>query len=315
MTPAPDREAERTSGGAAASLYIELLKQCLTDMIHIDDPMTGMVPYRPVKASERSLYVPLWPVLALLRAFDLHVVRPNRQRFFDYGRMSPAELRAFRADGKDWPPRAHTMIGLKRLDNLQFCIETVLREQVPGDFLETGVWRGGASIFMKGVLAAHGDETRCVWLADSFRGLPAPDAERYPADRGWTLHQHSELAVSRERVAANFRSYGLLDERVRFLEGWFKDTLPTAPIERLAVLRLDGDLYESTIQALDSLYGKLSPGGFVIIDDYSIAPCAKAVHDFRAAQAIAEPIIDIDGTGIYWRKSLEPAGTERRDRC
>jgi hypothetical protein len=195
------------------------------------------------------------------------------------------------------------MIGLKRLDNLQACVETALREGIPGDFLETGVWRGGASIFVKGVLAAHGEQTRHVWLADSFRGLPTPDAEHYPADRSWDLHQHSELAVPRDRVEANFRAYGLLDKRVRFLEGWFNDTLPGAPIDKLAVLRLDGDLYESTIQALDCMYDKVSPGGFVIVDDYSIPPCAKAVHDFRQARAIADALVDIDGTGAYWRKS------------
>jgi hypothetical protein len=286
----------------AAALYLDLLKRSLTDFIYIDDPMSGMVPYRPVTRSERVLYALLWPMLAVLHALNFHVVRPNRQKFFDYGRMSPDELLAFRAEGRDWPPRAHTMVGIKRLDNLQYCVETVLREGIPGDFLETGVWRGGASIFIKGVLAAYGEPTRCVWLADSFRGLPAPDAQHYPADRNWNLHEHSELAVPRQRVEANFRAYGLLDERVRFLEGWFKDTLPTAPVERLAVLRLDGDLYESTIQALEALYAKVSPGAFVIVDDYSLPPCAKAVHDFRSRHSIAAPIVDIDGTGAYWRK-------------
>jgi O-methyltransferase len=178
-----------------------------------------------------------------------------------------------------------------------------LRDGIPGDFLETGVWRGGASILVKGILSVHGDRTRRVWLADSFRGLPPPDAEKYPADRGWRLFESPELAISRDKVEANFRAYGLFDERVCFLEGWFKDTLPTAPIERLAVLRLDGDLYESTIQALDAMYAKLSPGGFLIVDDYSLDPCRTAIADFRACNGIEEPIIEIDGMGVYWRKS------------
>jgi hypothetical protein len=300
MVSVSDRKI--ASSADATSLYIELLKRCLTDMIHIDDPMSAMVPYRPVKKSERLQFLLLWPLLALLRVFNLHIVRPNRQSFFDYARMSADDLRAFRADGRDWPPRAHTMVGLRRLDNLQFCVETVLREGIAGDVLEAGVWRGGASIFAKGVLAAHGDATRHVWLADSFRGLPAPDAKQYPADRRWNLQRHHELAVSRERVEANFRAYELLDERIHFLEGWFKDTLPAAPIERLAVLRLDGDLYESTTQALDALYDKVSPGGFVIVDDHALPPCAKAIHDFRERRSIAAPLIDIDGTGAYWRK-------------
>lgn len=209
--------------------YLDLLKRSLTDFIYIDDPMSPMVPYRPTGRFDRFRYALLWPLVALLRTLKLHVVRPNRQRFFDYGTMSKDEIRALRTIGQDWPPRAHTIIGLMRLDHLQTCVETVLRERIPGDFLETGVWRGGASIFVKGVLAAHGDQSRRVWLADSFRGLPPPDAQRYPADRGWNLHKNAELAIPRDAVEANFRSYGLLDDRVCFLEGWFKDTLPVAP--------------------------------------------------------------------------------------
>ena len=153
----------------------------------------------------------------------------------------------------------------------------------PGDLIETGVWRGGATIFMRAILKARGVTDRLVWVADSFAGLPPPDTARYPQDEGITLHQFPQLAVPLERVQDNFRRYGLLDEQVRFLKGWFRDTLPTAPIERLAILRLDGDLYESTIQALDSLYHKLSVGGFVIVDDYgNVAACRQAVHDFRA---------------------------------
>src|SRR5262249_42892771 len=263
---APVRMTGPDAGTEATSLYLDLLKRCLTDMIYIDDTMSAMVAYRPIRPSERLQYALLSPVLLVLRALNLHVVRPNRQRFFDTAKMSPDGKRDCRANGRDWPSRAHTMVGLKRLDNLQFCVETVLQEQIPGDFLETGVWRGGASIFVKGCLAAHGDRTRRVWLADSFCGLPPPDDDRFPADRGWDFSERKELAVSRSEVEANFRSYGLLDDRIHFLEGWFKDTLPAAPVGRLAVLRMDGDLYESTIQALDTMYEKVSPGGFVIVD-------------------------------------------------
>src|SRR3954469_17633661 len=183
-----------------------------------------------------------------------------------------------RMDGRDWPVHAETMVGVLRLDNLQELLETVLAEDVPGDVIETGVWRGGASIFMRGVLAAHGDKTRTVWLADSFQGLPPPDGEQYPADAGDQLFTIDLLAVSLDQVKANFERYGLLDVRVRFLQGWFRDTLPTAPVERLSLIRLDGDMYESTIVALDALYPKLSPGGFVVVDDYGAIPgCKQAV--------------------------------------
>jgi O-methyltransferase len=287
----------------ASALYLDLLKRCLTDLIYINDPLSLMVPYRSIRRSEYVQYFLLSGMLAILRRFGVHAVRLNRQRFFDYSKLSLEQIAQLRAGGQDWPPRAHTMVGLKRLDSLQFCIETTLREGVEGDLMETGVWRGGASIFMKGVLAAYADQRRQVWLADSFRGLPPPDTKKYPADQDWDFHQSKELAVSQETVKANFAAYGLLDDRVHFLEGWFKDTLPNAPLERLAVLRLDGDLYESTIQVLEALYAKLSAGGFLIVDDYSLRPCRAAVTDFRRSHGIAEPIVDIDGIGAYWRKS------------
>jgi hypothetical protein len=193
---------------------------------------------------------------------------------------------------------------MDRLDNIQYCVESVLRDGVEGDLIETGVWRGGACILMRAILDAWEDRRRNVWLADSFEGLPPPDPTAYPADEGDRHHLwHDQFAVSRAEVEQNFRRYGLLDERVRFLEGWFKDTLPNAPIERLAVLRLDGDMYESTIQALEALYDRLSAGGFVIVDDFYMEPCARAIHDFRSERGISDPIRDIDGRGAFWRRS------------
>lgn len=206
--------------------------------------------------------------------------------------------------GLDWPADALTMIGMKRLTSLQHCVETVLADDVPGDLVECGVWRGGASILMRAVLAAYVDETRRVWLADSFAGVPPPDTANYQADKGIRLDRAARiLAVSEEEVRANFQRYALLDDQVRFLPGWFKDTLHKAPIDQIAVLRLDGDLYESTIQALDALYPRLSPGGFCIIDDYhAIKACQQAVADYRAKHGVTAEIVEIDGTGVLWRK-------------
>jgi len=208
-----------------------------------------------------------------------------------------------REEGLDCPQMADTMIGLKRLDNLQFCVEDVIKNNVPGDLIETGVWRGGATIFMRGVLKAYQVTDRRVWVADSFAGLPKPDAEKYPVDEGDQYHTYEHLRVSLEQVQANFLKYGLLDDQVRFLKGWFKDTLKVAPIEKLAVMRLDGDMYESTMDALTSLYPKLSVGGYVIIDDYALHTCREAVKDFRAAQNITDEIKEIDWTGIFWRRT------------
>ena len=211
-----------------------------------------------------------------------------------------------RIKGLDWPSLAFSMIGSVRMQNLRHACETVVIDEVEGDFIETGVWRGGACILMRGILDAYCDDTRRVFVADSFAGLPPPDPENFPADKGDQHHTFTKLQVSRADVEDNFRRFGLLDERVVFLEGWFKDTLPDAPIDRLAVLRLDGDMYESTIQALDALYHKVSYGGFVIVDDYYLTPCAKAVNDFRERYGIMSPILPIDGIGRYWRVDHKP---------
>jgi O-methyltransferase len=210
-----------------------------------------------------------------------------------------------RENGRDWPARAESMIGLRRMDNIASCIQTVLDEDVPGDLIEAGVWRGGACIFMKANLVAHGDCTRNVWVADSFEGLPPPNAALYPADTGDDLHTRGGLSVGADQVRHNFERYELLDDRVKFLVGWFKDTLPRAPIDALSVMRLDGDMYESTIQAIEALYPKLSTGGFCIIDDFGShqSQAGQAVADYRKANGIDEEIVDVDGFGAYWRKA------------
>jgi O-methyltransferase len=280
----------------SAGLYLNLMKNVLTDTLFIDHPLSHVVPYQIKPGASAIRRSAIRALTGLLRRYRLSMVQAS-DSFTHEERVIAVR------DGTFWPVRAHSMIGMKRLDNLQFCIETVLRDRIPGDLIETGVWRGGACIFMRAVLAAHGDQVRSVWVADSFQGLPPPSPEKYAADLNDTWYTFDALAVSLEEVQANFRRYNLLDEQVRFLKGWFKDTLPTAPIDRLAVLRLDGDMYESTIQALEALYDKLSPGGFVIVDDYFLQPCAQAIHDFRNAHGITDLIIDIDGLGSYWRRS------------
>lgn len=199
----------------------------------------------------------------------------------------------------------HTMIGFGPIDDLRLCIEDVLTKGVPGDFLEAGVWRGGAAIYMRGVLKAYGVTDRLIWCADSFAGLPPPNPDQFPLDLGVDLSGVKELAVSLPRVRLHFARYGLLDEQVRFLKGYFADTMPDAPIDRLAILRLDGDLYESTWQVLENLYPKLSIGGYVIIDDYGGVQegCRVAVHDFRRLHGITDPIQVSDIQVVYWQRS------------
>jgi O-methyltransferase len=267
-------------------LYLELLKKVLTDYYQGEELAT--VP--PTELNPK-------PEAALVEALGSFL---QRQQLY-LAQTVPFDP-AKREQGLDWPQKADTMVGLRRLNNVQHCLETVLEDNIPGDFIETGVWRGGTCIFARAVLKAYGVTDRTVYVADSFEGMPPPNPEEYPLD-SIGLHHIPYLAVSQEQVAANFEKYGLLDEQVKFLKGWFKDTLPTAPVKQIAVLRLDGDMYESTMDALTWLYPKLSPGGFCIIDDYgALDYCKQAVHDYRDRHNITEEINQIDWTGVYWRK-------------
>lgn len=205
--------------------------------------------------------------------------------------------------GLDWPSLALTMVGKYRLHNFRKLIERVIRSRIPGDIIETGVWRGGASILARAVLAEWKVTDRKVIVADSFQGLPPPDESQWPADRDSELHTYDELAVSLEQVSANFARYGMLDEQVVFLPGWFRDTMQRVPSAQLAVIRLDGDMYESTIDPLVHLYDRLSPGGWVIVDDYALfPPCKAAVHDFFAMKNINPVLRRIDRIGVFFRK-------------
>ena len=208
-----------------------------------------------------------------------------------------------RNEGRDWPLYAQTMIGRKRTRNVRRCVEAVLAERIPGDLIEAGCWRGGTVIMMRGILKAYGVSDRIVYGADSFEGLPKPDAERFPADRADINYTAEELKVPIEEVEANLARYGLNDGGVRLLEGWFRDTLPTVGDRQWALVRLDGDLYESTMDGLVNLYPKLSPGGFLIIDDYGWENCRQAVDDYRREHGIGEAIERIDWVGAFWRKA------------
>ncbi len=262
-----------------AELYLNVLKRVL---VRWDEdkfvPMTNKGWLRPlVKRACAARGLSIWQV----KPFD-------------------AEARTF---GRDWPDGA-TIIGAKRIENIQFCIKTVLQDGVPGDLVEAGLWRGGASIFMRAALEAFGDADRVVWCADSFKGWPVPNARKYPRDKNSVRHLQSHRALSLAMVKDNFRKHSLLDDRVKFLAGWFEDTLPTAPIGEIAVLRLDGDMYGSTMDVLTALYAKVSPGGFVIMNDYANpgSDSRPAIDDFRRDHGINEPIADIDGCGAYWRR-------------
>lgn len=269
-----------------AALYVDLLKRCVCNTIYQD----AAIRY-PWDTSSDEVYLP----------FD-----PTK-----------------RETAKDWPSQAHTMIGTRRLDNVQVLVTAAIRAGTPGDLIETGVWRGGSVIFMRGLLKALGVTDRVVWVADSFEGLPVGE-EQGASERSYTspaLRPLAGLAVSEyppsvrtlvesvyegtslPEVRERFERYGLLDEQVRFLPGWFRDTLPAAPIERLALLRLDGDLYDSTFDALAALYPRLSPGGYTIVDDYGqFEECRGAVHDYLDGTGEKVDVQRVDDDAVYWQK-------------
>jgi hypothetical protein len=210
-----------------------------------------------------------------------------------------------RAKGLDWAYLGMTMTGGARLDNVRLLLEDVVYRNIPGDYIETGVWRGGSSIFARAVLRSLNEGGRMSYVCDSFKGLPPGDKKLHPRDRGWNLFPY--LEESAEEVAKNFRESGVLDSNVVFAKGFFNETMPplASRIKRLAVMRLDGDMYESTVDVLYHLYDKLGVGGYVIIDDWFGFPAKTACEDFFRVHNINPEINVIDETAAYWKKTKD----------
>ncbi len=319
------RASGRRAPSDATELYLDLLKRALLNLIYEDRSFPQELEEDAAGGRDGLLERAAAGVLyaagrrELFRGLSHHAQNLMPRSL----RKLSAYDRDKRLTGRDFPEQAHTMIGMRRLDNLQALLEQVLEAGVPGDVIETGVWRGGSTIFMRGVLKAHGVTDRAVWVADSFEGMPKPGQpgmERsFNSDEQaqvWrTMIRRHPLAVvvmaarlrvgtSYEEVRSTFERYGLLDGQVRFLRGWFNETLPTAPISRLALMRLDGDLYDSTYDALRWLYPKLSSGGYVIVDDYgAFSECRRAVHDYFDVTGESPDLEPVDDHALYWRKT------------
>jgi O-methyltransferase len=263
--------------------YLDLLKRMLTRYKFETEPM-----YLPVQGES-------WK-----RRSAINMDRLARRVGLAIVEIKPPTDWTLRERGQDWPVDAETMIGLRRLDQLESAMNEILTNRIEGDFVEAGIWRGGATIFMAACLNVHGITDRVVYAADSFEGLPVP-SERYPIDEGDTHHQIAMLSVSRSDVEDNFAKYGVPFQNVVFVEGWFEDTLALIPAEKISLLRMDGDMYSSTIQTLEALYDRVTAGGIVIVDDYSLAGAQAAVHDFLDLRSESVTIVDIDGSGAFWR--------------
>ena len=202
---------------------------------------------------------------------------------------------------------ALTLCGESSIQFLKQAMTTVLGENIPGDFIEAGVWRGGIPILMRAFLKENNEQHRKVWLADSFEGLPTNWRQMKDVrDRlaSILMQLFGQLAVDQQQVENSFRRFDLLDQQVKFLPGWFNETLTQLPPQnKFALIRLDGDYYESTKDAITSLYPLLSSKGFIILDDYHLPlGCKRAVEEYRQQNGIDSEIISINSQSVYWRK-------------
>lgn len=200
-----------------------------------------------------------------------------------------------RINGLHWA--GYTMIGLRRLDNLEACINSVISNNIPGAIVEAGVWKGGACIFANAVLNELG-EKRNIYVCDIFDGtFPKPLQE---CDEWTEKNDFSPLSITLKDVKKNFTQFGLLNDNLIFKEGWFSETLPSIT-EPVAILRIDGDTYQSTMDTL-LLEKNIPSGGFIIMDDWAIASSRQAFLDYFKGQVTEADVIPVDSLSVYWKK-------------
>lgn len=271
--------------------YLDLLGRTLTASVHDESA------WRRVDAESTSGHGSTGVGRRIRAGIRRRVIRELHRRGLALVRTEPFDPDR-RAHGADQPMFGFTMAGARRLDHVRTCVEDVIARQTPGDLFEAGVWRGGTSIWMRALLRQYNVIDRTVWLADSFEGLP----ETTRLDDGSEIGHPGQFEASLPTVKRNFDRFGLLDGQVRFLPGWFGDTLPLAPVRRIAMLRVDGRMYQSTMDALVPLYDRISRGGWVIVDDYCSNDASRAAaNDFLASRGLSPDIRRIDWTAACWR--------------
>jgi O-methyltransferase len=194
--------------------------------------------------------------------------------------------------------RPMTLLSKGQLDLIEWAVTDLEARQVPGDYIEAGIWRGGAVILMRALLDADGIAGRAVLAADSFEGIPKNTKFRHDPVDLW----EDRWAASLDEVKANVARFDLLDERIQFVEGYFEDSLGALADRQFALIRLDSDSYDSVMTSLDHLYPGLSSGGIIIIDDWHLPGCRMAVDAYRAKHGIIEPMLSKAGNG-YWIKA------------
>ena len=204
----------------------------------------------------------------------------------------------------------YSLVGSSGLEATYDAATSVIARAIPGDFVECGVAQGGCSALMA-MVAKTDPSRRRMWLFDSFQGIPDPTAEDFDEEKAVTgehirpLVRGSCLGTKSKVESVLFSKFGLSRDSVCLVEGWFQDTLPVYRdrIGPIAVLRLDGDWYESTLCCLHNLYDHVSPGGYIIVDDYgSCFGCKKAVHEFLDSQGIKVRLIPDGRGGVLFSK-------------
>jgi hypothetical protein len=203
-----------------------------------------------------------------------------------------------------------SLVGSQGMEATYDCTKRVLTERVPGDLVECGVAQGGSALLIGILNERFGNPPRRLWLFDSYEGLPEPTLEDYRGGKTGThvrpLPKGSCLGTIEDVRRLLFQQHGLSDRYVQLVKGWFQDTLPVTHdrIESIALLRLDGDWYESTKVCLENLYDKVSAGGFVILDDYfSCYGCKRATDEFLASRKQEFPIVPDGRGGAYFQKT------------
>jgi hypothetical protein len=230
-----------------------------------------------------------------------------------------AQLESANIDLSPYPGSTLSSIGM--MNQLQVAIEALLAAGTEGDLMETGVWRGGLCVWMLAVMqAVEAQEPtripplhRLVWAADSFEGVPPPRSTGSFAQdetHEWVPHLYAadieSVRWQFERLSLGNTNSQLVDpSRVRFVKGYFNESLRPAvnPViqtgRRLALLRLDGDTYESTMDVLAAMYTSVNEGGYIIVDDFHLNGCRRAVFEFRQANGITAPLMPIPEDYVY----------------
>jgi hypothetical protein len=205
--------------------------------------------------------------------------------------------------------RPFTMTSIERRYALWQAIHHVAGQGVEGAFVECGVWRGGSTMLAALALRKLGDETRQLWLYDTFEGMSEPTEHDVEAATGKPAAEHPDLVgrviesnvfayAGLDEVKFNLSHTGYPDQQIHYIQGMVEDTLPQFAPDRIAVLRLDTDWYESTRHELEHLWHRLQPGGVLVIDDYGHwAGARKAVDEFFAGRPDAPLLSRIDYTG------------------